>query len=110
MEHMRAHELGTRAFAVGFVSVMAGTMLAAQTFKEALGEGPLGGVVSRAVMQFVDPLAVTNRRACTGATQRARCAGRRLPPARSGRTATASPAADQRPEQGYPRDAISVCG
>jgi hypothetical protein len=61
MAHMRAHEPGARAFAVGFVSVMAGVMLAAQTFKDALAEGPLAGTVSRVVMQFVDPLAATNR-------------------------------------------------
>jgi hypothetical protein len=61
MAHMRTQEPGARAFAVGFVSAMAGLMLAAQTFKDALAEGPLGGPVSRAVMQFVDPLAATNR-------------------------------------------------
>lgn len=61
MTHMRTQEPAARAFAVGFVSVMAGLMLAAQTFKHALGEGPVAGRVSRAVMQFVDPLAATNR-------------------------------------------------
>lgn len=61
MAQMRTQEPGARAFAVGFVSVMAGLMLAAQTFKHALGEAPVAGPVSRAVMQFVDPLAATNR-------------------------------------------------
>jgi hypothetical protein len=61
MAHMRTQEPGARAFAVGFASVMAGLMLAAQTFKDALAEGPLAGPVSRVVMQFVDPLAATNR-------------------------------------------------
>jgi len=61
MAHMRTQEPDARAFAVSFVSVMAGLMLAAQTFKDALAEGPLAGAVSRAVMQFMDPLAVTNR-------------------------------------------------
>jgi molybdopterin/thiamine biosynthesis adenylyltransferase len=61
MERMRTDDQGTRAFAVGFVSVMAGTMLAAQTLKESLAVGPLREHVSRAVMQFFDPLAATNR-------------------------------------------------
>ncbi len=49
------------AFAVGFVSVMAGTMLAAQSIKEILDEGPIGGLECRAVMQFLDPNASSNR-------------------------------------------------
>jgi molybdopterin/thiamine biosynthesis adenylyltransferase len=60
MDRMRAAEHGTGAFAVGFASVMAGAMLAAQTLKEGAGDGPLTGIVSRAVMTFVDPLALTN--------------------------------------------------
>lgn len=51
---------GVRAFAVGFVSVMAGTMLAAQTIKETMDEEPLGGLRSRAVMQFLAPTAPSN--------------------------------------------------
>lgn len=54
-------EAGAAAFAVGFVSVMAGTMLAAQTIFEAVGQGPLRGLACRAVMQFLDPTAESNR-------------------------------------------------
>ncbi len=49
-------------WAVGFVSVLAGTMLAAETIKEHLGvEVPLNGVLQRAVYQFENPAAATNR-------------------------------------------------
>jgi len=48
-------------FAVGFVSVMAGTMLAAQTLKEAMGTAhPLHDVTCRAVLVFVDPSSPRN--------------------------------------------------
>lgn len=59
--HLRPSEAGAAAFAVGFVSVMAGTMLAAQTIFEAVGQGPLRGLACRAVMQFLDPTAESNR-------------------------------------------------
>jgi hypothetical protein len=39
---------------------MAGTMLAAETIFEALGEGPLRGLACRARMQFLDPTAESN--------------------------------------------------
>ncbi len=57
---LRPTDQGAAAFAVGFVSVMAGAMLAAQTIKEAMHEGPLEGLRSRAVMQFIDPTATSN--------------------------------------------------
>jgi hypothetical protein len=60
MQHMRATDQRAGAFAVGFASVMAGTMLAAQTLKEGLGLGPLAGARCRAIFTFVDPLATTN--------------------------------------------------
>ncbi len=43
-------------FAVGFVSAMAGTMLAAISIQEALGTGALRGRNCRALFQFFDPL------------------------------------------------------
>lgn len=50
------------AFAVGFVSVMAGTMLAAQTVRELAGDSyPFDGVRCRAVLSLLDPNARTNR-------------------------------------------------
>ena len=60
LAQLRHTDQGVAAFAVGFVSVMAGTMLAAQTIKEALGVAPLGGITSRAVFQFFDPLSKRN--------------------------------------------------
>jgi hypothetical protein len=50
-------------FAVGFVSVMAGTMLAAELVKTAgtLDASVLGERSNRAVFQFFDPLGYTNR-------------------------------------------------
>ena len=43
-------------FAVGFVAVMAGTMLASSSIQEALDAGPLRGRMCRAPFQFFDPL------------------------------------------------------
>jgi hypothetical protein len=57
---MRPSTDGAGAFAVGFVSVMAGLMLAAQTFHEAMGTGPLIGATSRAVMTLLNPVAQSN--------------------------------------------------
>ena len=51
---------GLSAFAVGFVSVMAGTMLAALTVQESLRLGPLHDSTCRAVFQFFDPLSPRN--------------------------------------------------
>jgi molybdopterin/thiamine biosynthesis adenylyltransferase len=59
-QHLRPTDQGPRAFAVGFVSVMAGTMLAAQTVKEVLDAGPVRGTACRAVLQFWNPLAPRN--------------------------------------------------
>jgi len=54
--HLRTTAAGVNAFAVGFVSVLAGTMLAAQTVKELIGTThPFIGVTCRAVLQFLNP-------------------------------------------------------
>lgn len=60
LAQLRESHQGPEAFAVGFVSVMAGAMLAAQTIREFLGHRCLDGTLSRAVMQFVDPVAGSN--------------------------------------------------
>ena len=55
---------GEPAFAVGFVSVMAGTMLAAELIKDYFATAvPLGHGAQRATFQFHTPLARTNRAA-----------------------------------------------
>jgi hypothetical protein len=62
LDRLRAnHDGGVTAFAVGFVSVMAGTMLAAQTVREVMDDRCLNGTLARAVMQFLQPTATTNR-------------------------------------------------
>lgn len=62
VEHLRASDRGPEAFAVGFVSVMAGTMLAAQTVREAAGlQDPFDGLRCRAKVTFMDPTAMTNQ-------------------------------------------------
>ncbi len=62
LQHLRTSATGPPSFAVGFVSVMAGTMLAAQTIRELadLAE-PFDGSRCRAAVTLVDPAAVTNR-------------------------------------------------
>lgn len=60
LARLRDSHQGAAAFAVGFVSVMAGTILAAQTLREFDGGGALHDTLARAVMQFLDPLAKTN--------------------------------------------------
>lgn len=57
---LREDHRGPAAFAVGFVSVMAGTMLAAQAIREIIGDRQLNGTKCRAVMQFLDLTAKTN--------------------------------------------------
>ncbi len=53
---------GEPAFAVGFVSVMAGVMLAAELLKDHLvHSGPLSQSLQRATFQFFSPLARSNR-------------------------------------------------
>lgn len=54
--HLRPTVDGPAAFAVGFVSAMAGTMLAALTVQESLTSGSLRGATCRALFQFFDPL------------------------------------------------------
>jgi len=52
------------AFAVGFTSVMAGTLLAGELLKDYLSDaGPLDSSAQRALFQFFRPLAHTNRAA-----------------------------------------------
>jgi hypothetical protein len=58
--HLLPSDDGPEAFAVGFVSVMSGVMLAALTLQQFLRDGPILGARCRAVFQFFDPLAVTN--------------------------------------------------
>jgi len=59
---IRRTEDEPEAWAVGFTSVLAGTMLAAETLKEHLGvEVPLNAHLQRAVYQFESPDAATNR-------------------------------------------------
>lgn len=56
MRQLRETGGGPAAFAVGFVSVMAGTMLAAQTVRELAGTAePFDGVRCRAAFTFLDP-------------------------------------------------------
>jgi len=63
LSHLR-HIEGEPAFAVGFVSVIAGTMLAAEFIKDCVGaDSPLSAAAQRAVFQFHVPLARTNRAA-----------------------------------------------
>jgi hypothetical protein len=60
LDQLRESHEGPHAFAVGFVSVMAGVMLAAQTIRELIGDRSLQGTMCRAVMQFLDPSAASN--------------------------------------------------
>jgi hypothetical protein len=61
LHHIRQTDEGPRRFAVGFVSVMAGTLLAAETFKDVLGaDTPLSDQLPRATLQFWRPTAKTN--------------------------------------------------
>jgi len=58
---LRAADRDQRAlFAVPFVSVLAGAMLAAETVKELAHWSPLSALVPRAVFQFLKPLAKSN--------------------------------------------------
>lgn len=60
LDRLRAADASAPAFAVGFVSVMAGTMLAAQTIRESLGDHCLDRSLCRGVFTFLDPTAATN--------------------------------------------------
>ena len=61
LRHVRQTDEGPRRFAVGFVSVMAGTLLAAETFKDVLGANtPLSDRLPRAALQFWHPTARMN--------------------------------------------------
>lgn len=62
MARLRESGGGPAAFAVGFVSVMAGTMLAAQTVRELAGIAePFDGVRCRAAFTFLDPSSRVNQ-------------------------------------------------
>ena len=62
LSHIRQNDEGPRQFAVGFVSVMAGTLLAAESMKDVLGaDAPLSDKRPRAALQFWHPTANTNR-------------------------------------------------
>jgi len=66
LPHLRRSE-DERAFAVSFVSVMAGTMLAAELIKDHLPySGPLYASAPRGVFQFQSPLARSNRASAYG--------------------------------------------
>ena len=58
---IRRNESGPNRFAVGFVSVMAGTLLAAETVKDVIGvSAPLNDTSQRASFQFWNPAAAIN--------------------------------------------------
>lgn len=62
LRHMRQADESGGPFAVGFVSVMAGTLLAAETFKDVLGaDTTLSDRLPRATLQFWHPTSMTNR-------------------------------------------------
>jgi hypothetical protein len=62
VDELRTDDGAAPAFAVGFVSVLAGTMLAAELLKTMANDaGPLNGTTNRAVFQFQNPAATTNR-------------------------------------------------
>lgn len=62
LPYLRRDQGETRQFAVGFVSVMAGTMLAAETIKDVVGACvPLTDVIQRASFQFWEPTASSNQ-------------------------------------------------
>jgi molybdopterin/thiamine biosynthesis adenylyltransferase len=61
IEELRTDDGSMPAFAVGFVSVLAGTLLAAELLKALANHaGPLDEVRNRAVFQFQNPTASTN--------------------------------------------------
>jgi molybdopterin/thiamine biosynthesis adenylyltransferase len=62
VEELRTDDGAIPAFSVGFVSLLAGTILAAELLKVANGySGPLNESRNRAVFQFQNPTAMTNR-------------------------------------------------
>jgi hypothetical protein len=62
VEELRTDDGSAPAFAVGFVSVLAGTFLAAELLKTLSGyAGPLNDELNRAVFQFQNPSAASNR-------------------------------------------------
>jgi hypothetical protein len=62
VDEFRTDDGSAPAFAVGFVSVLAGTMLAAELLKRmATKAGSLDGTMNRALFQFQNPAAATNR-------------------------------------------------
>lgn len=62
IEELRTDDGSVPSFSVGFVSVLAGVLLAAELLKVAIGScTPLNEKINRAVFQFHTPAAVTNR-------------------------------------------------
>lgn len=62
VEELRTDDGSVPAFAVGFVSVLSGTILAAELLKTvSKNAGPLNEASNRVVFQFQNPAAVTNR-------------------------------------------------
>lgn len=62
VEELRTDDGSVAAFAVGFVSVLSGTFLAVELLKTISGNaGLLNQTVNRAVFQFQNPAARTNR-------------------------------------------------
>jgi molybdopterin/thiamine biosynthesis adenylyltransferase len=62
VEDLRTDDGALAAFAVGFVSVLSGTLLAAELLKSITQNiGPLNESLNRAVFQFQNPAAATNR-------------------------------------------------
>jgi hypothetical protein len=57
---LRGTAVGAEAFAVGFVSVMAGTLAAAITIQESMGTPRLAGTLCTARFTFLDPLFARN--------------------------------------------------
>jgi hypothetical protein len=62
VEELRIDDGAIAAFAVGFVSVLSGTLMAAELLKTiSHSRGPLNEKCNRAVFQFQNPAATTNR-------------------------------------------------
>ncbi|HEU5034521.1 MAG TPA: hypothetical protein VFT62_07165, partial [Mycobacteriales bacterium] len=69
-----------RQFAVGYLSVIAGTLLAAETLKEAIGAAPpLADDNNYVAVQTVDPASTRNRGSRLGTDPGCRFCGRQSP-------------------------------
>src|SRR5262249_5680772 len=89
VEELRTDDGSVPAFAVAFVSVLAGTFLAAELLKTLNSyAGPLDDELNRAVFQFQNPSAATNRGSTTRVTIAAQLAHRTMRPQRFGSNAS----------------------